>query len=227
MSRRLIPHGDQDALDALRLGAVVLDRRGEVWQVLRVLYAEQPTRGWFRLGDTGSIYGSGTVSQQGPLRVLYDRGTDLPENVEPCPYCAGTTNDPESDAAAPTLCPACGGAGWFVLTPINDITSLADAARRTPIALAAALDRTAVLAPAAVPQALLPPISLSVGLTVDAEPKAAHTGREPRVRGRVLEVFSPLDEQAGYVDLTILDDGEMVRYRCAIRHYSFRPVEDA
>lgn len=220
---RLIAYQDQDALSELRLGAVVLDRRGEVWQVLLVRYAEQPTRGWFRLGDTGNIYGAGVVSEQGPLRVLYDRGTDLPANVEPCQICGGTTNDPESDATAPFACHNCHGAGWFLISTVGEkgLESL------VPIALAEALDRTAVLAPASAPQALLPPISLALGLTVDAEPKAAHVGTAPRVRGRVLTVTDPLDEQAGVVELTILDDGDMRTFLAPVRQYSFRPVEDA
>lgn len=218
---RLVAYQDQEALSQLRLGAVVLDRRGEVWQVLLVRYAEQPTRGWFRLGDTGNIYGAGVVAEQGPLRVLYDRGTDLPANVEPCAVCGSTTNDPESDSAAPTACLNCSGAGWF-------LTNWPDhPAASRPIALAEAIGLTATWSPSAAPQALLPPISLSLGLTVDAEPKAAHVGSAPRVRGRVLTVTDPLDEQAGVVELTILDDGDMRTFSAPIRQYSFRPVEDA
>lgn len=216
---RLVAYQDQEALSQLRLGAVVLDRRGEVWQVLLVRYADQPTRGWFRLGDTGSIYGAGVVAEQGPLRVLYDRGTDLPDNVEPCSSCGGTTNDPESDAAAPSPCPRCSGAGWLLVDdPLGGYV---------PIALAEALDRTAVLVPSEAPQALLPPISLIVGMTVNAEPKAAHAGRVPHLRGIVLEVEFPLDEQRGRVLLSAFDDGRMVKHWLLIREYSFRPVEDA
>lgn len=221
---RLIAHADAPALDALRLGAVVLDRRGEVWQVLRVRYAEQPTRGWFRLGDTGSIYGAGVVAEQGPLRVLYDRGLDLPENVEPCQICAGSTDDPESESTNPYPCHNCHGAGWFLVSAVGEkgLEGL------TPVTLAEALDRTAGLIPhIEAPQALLPPISLAVGMTVIAEPKAAHVGRVPRVRGLVLEVADPLAYLDGYVDLSILDDGKMVTYRCRIADYSFRPVEEA
>lgn len=217
---RLVAYQDQDALSELRLGAVVLDRRGEVWQVLMVRYAEQPTRGWFRLGDTGSIYGAGAVAEQGPLRVLYDRGTDLPENVEPCPVCGGTTNDPDSDPANITPCINCSGAGWFITNwPDHPPASM-------PIALAEALDLRAALAPVAAPQGLLPPVSLVEGMTVDAEPKAAHVGRARPVRGRVHVVHNPTDPR-GAVDLYAdLGDG-LVKYRCPIDEYSFRPVEDA
>lgn len=218
---RLIAHRDQEAVDGLRLGAVVLDRRGEVWQVLLVRYAEQPTRGWFRLGDTGRIYGAAVVADQGPLRVLYDRGTDLPDNVAPCSYCAASTNDPDSDAAAPTPCPNCSGAGWFLLADPSEPGA------DVPIALAEALDRTALIAPERAQQAILPPISLVLGMTVVAEPKPAHVGTAPRVRGRVLTVVDPLDEQAGLVELTILDDGVMRTFSAPIRQYSFRPVEEA
>lgn len=219
---RLVAYQDQEALSQLRLGAVVLDRRGEVWQVLLVRYAEQPTRGWFRLGDTGNIYGAGVVAEQGPLRVLYDRGTDLPANVEPCQICGGTTNDPESDATAPFACHNCHGAGWFLISTVGDkgLESL------VPIALAEALGLRAAAAPVAAPQGLLPPISLVEGMTVDAEPKAAHVGTAPRVRGRVHAVHNPTDLR-GAVDIyTDLGNG-LVKYRCPIEEYSFRPVEDA
>ncbi len=223
---RLIAYRDQEALSELRLGAVVLDRRGEVWQVLLVRYAEQPTRGWFRLGDTGNIYGAGVVSEQGPLRVLYDRGTDLPENVEPCSYCNGSTNDPDSEAAAPVLCPACGGAGWFLLTPINEISSIDDASARTPIALAQALDQFDRIAPSPAVQGLLPPLSLEPGMTVRAEPKAAHVASQVPAKGIVIGVREEDGEVVVELDVFAPPVG-MVRLHFLERMFSFRPVEDA
>lgn len=215
---RLIPWRDQQALDALRLGAVVLDRRGEVWQVLLVQNAAHgPTRGWFRLLAAGTAYGAGTVAEQGPLRVLYDRGTDLPENVDPCSYCGSTTNDPESPADTPVACPNCSGAGWFLTL---------DETTHVPIALAEAIDRTAILVRDGSQQTILAPVSLEVGMTVDAEPKAAHVGTAPRLRGRVVGVYDALDPQTARVDLSILDDGAMRLLSASARVYSFRPVED-
>lgn len=212
---RLIAHRDQSAVDELRLRSVVLDRRGEVWQVLLVRHGLLgPTRGWFRLGDgSGIVYGAGVVADQGPLRVLFDRGADIPENVTFCAHCEATTDDPESDSSAPSPCIVCSGAGWFI--------------DGEPITLAEVIDRTAALAPSTAVQALLPPISLAMGMTVIAEPKAAHVGTAPRVRGRVIDVREPLNERDGVVELVILDDAEMRTFNAPIVQYSFRPVEDA
>lgn len=218
---RLIAYRDQEALAGLRLGAVVLDRRGEVWQVLLVRYAEQPTRGWFRLGDTGNIYGAGVVAEQGPLRILYDRGTDLPDNVEPCQVCGGSTNDPGSPDAALTACLNCHGAGWLLVNGDPDaLQSL------TPIALAEALERFTQITPSPPVQGLLPPLSLVPGMTVMAEPKPAHAASQASAKGIVIGVRE--DDGEVVVELDVFAPPlTMVRMHFLERMFSFRPVEDA
>lgn len=208
---RLIAHGDQEAISELRLGSVVIDRAGDIWQVLGVRDAILPTRGWFRIGNT-TVHGAAIVADHGPLRVLYDRTHDLPDNVTYCAACAGQCID--IDEGGPCL--TCNGAGWF-----NTDT-------HQPIALAEAIDRVHELRLSAGQEPLLSPFALQIGMDVQAEPKPARRGSQPTVRGRVVDVMiDPADAHRGYVDLEAIVDGKLEKWRAKIVEYSFRPFDDA
>lgn len=218
MSTRTIARGDQNAVDRLRLGAVLLDRAGGTWQVLLLRYADEPTRGWFRMGEAnGQIYGSAIVADQGPLRILYDRTLDLAENAEPCPECHGLTQDPETLEP----CDNCAGDGW-ILTIDHD----PEGGFTRPIALAEAIERRSILHPEAPLQAMIPALALEAGMSVLAEPKPHFVTVRPRVRGRVLEVKRTLEDLDGRVDMLILDDdGHLRPFSAPVLEYSFRPLE--
>lgn len=208
--RRLIPHRDQDALNALRLGSVVLDRRGEVWQVLMVQQAAHgPTRGWFRLLAGGQAHGAGAVAENGPLRVLYDRSLDIPEHVTFCAHCLGMTDEPGTI----TPCTVCGGMGWM-----NGFDG-------KPLTLAEAMGLAASIVPVRAAQGILPPESLLVGMGVLAEPKPAHTASRGPVRGIVADVQYEDGEALVIVD-GMSGQGPIIRQTLPARVYSFRPLDE-
>lgn len=206
---RIIAHRDQDALNALRLGSVVLDRRGEVWQVLIVQDAAHGrTRGWFRLLAGGMAHGAGAVAENGPLRVLYDRTLDIPEHVTFCAHCLGMTDEPGTI----TPCHVCGGMGWF-----NGFDG-------KPLTLPEAMALAATIVPTRPPQAMLPAESLAAGMTIRAEPKPAHAGSYGPVTGIVVDVVLHLGDTMVIAD-TIAGEGPIVRQTLPSRVFSFRPLE--
>lgn len=217
MSTRTIDRGDQTAVDRLRLGAVLLDRTGGAWQVLLIRYADQPTRGWFRMGEAnGQIYGAAVVADQGPLRILYDRELDLPAGVDTCPDCMGLTQDPETLEP----CDRCAGEGWLLDADPDGQPVL------VPIALTEAIERRSILDPETPVQAMIPALALEAGMSVLAEPKPAFIGSVPRVRGRVTKVNQAGSFPDPIVELLILDDDRHLRpYLADAVKYSFRPLE--
>lgn len=203
---RTIAHRDQDALNALRLGSVVLDRRGEVWQVLLVRDAAHgPTRGWFRLLAGGLAHGAAAVAENGPLRILYDRTLDIPDHITFCSVCLGMTDEPGTILP----CSTCGGMGWM-----NGFDG-------KPLTLAEAMSLAASVVPTRPAGDLVPVESLIRGMAVIAEPRPAHTlshdvvtGIVAEVRLRGLGVLIDVGDGAGHFERRDLD----------ARVYSFRPL---
>lgn len=208
---RLIAHRDQDALNALRLGSVVLDRRGEVWQVLIVQDAAHGrTRGWFRLLAGGMAHGAGAVAENGPLRVLFDRTLDIPEHVEFCAHCLGMTDEPGTI----TPCHVCGGMGW-----LNGFDG-------KPLTLPEAIGLAATIAPVRGAQGMLPAESLAAGMSILAEPKPWNSASHTPLRGIVIDVVTGVGEATVIVDAMLYPDGPVLRHRLSPRIYSFRPLDE-
>lgn len=214
---RIIAHRDQDALNALRLGSVVLDRAGQVWQVLLIPTPSQgPTRGWFRLLAGGTAHGAAAVAEAGPLRVLYNRDVDIPAHVHFCALCMGMTVELEDQE---TPCSACAGMGWQ-----NELDG-------SLLTLPEAIGIAANMAPVATLQAMLPPESLIPGMTVRAEPKPAHALSHPTYVGIVVSTYRAGNLAAPTrVELDVFtgrtDGPDPLRVDLSSTAYSFRPVDE-
>lgn len=121
---RLIGHLDIEAVDALPIDSVLFCRVGEVFQVKRIMVSIGPTRNparaWYAIGYGDRVFSAQEVSEWGPLLVLFNPQTDVPDNVLLCSMCQGTGEDDASDGLrsmgilrGPLACSTCRGRGYF------------------------------------------------------------------------------------------------------------------